>query len=234
MPIFQYGETEIKYLKEKDKFLAEAIDRIGMIERQIIPNLFAALVNSIVGQQISMKAWDTIWNRMKECFGEITPENIVAQTDESVQQCGMSMRKVKYIKDAAEKVMSGELNIEELATLPDDEVCKQLSALNGIGVWTAEMLMTFSMQRPNVMSWDDLAIHRGIRILYHHRKVDKKKFEKYRRRYSPYCTVASLYLWEIAGGALDLKDAVGKKPIAKKKRRKKIMKKKNNQNFQTE
>jgi DNA-3-methyladenine glycosylase II len=73
-------------------------------------------------------------------------------------------------------------------------------------VWTAEMLMTFSMQRPNIMSWGDMAIHRGLRMLYRHCKIDKKLFQKYKRRYSPYATVASLYLWAIAGGACGLKD----------------------------
>lgn len=200
MPIFQYGETEMEYLKSKDKVLAEAIDRIGFVEREIIPDLFAALVNSIVGQQISMKAQETIWNRMKERFGQITADNIAARTDEDIQQCGISMRKAHYIKEIANVVVSGEFNLEELVDLSDEEVCKRLSSLKGIGVWTAEMLMTFSMQRLNVVSWDDLAIRRGMMMLYHHRKLDKQKFAKYKRRYAPYGTVASFYLWEVSIG----------------------------------
>jgi DNA-3-methyladenine glycosylase II len=200
MAIFQYGQTEIDYLKKKDKKLAKAIDRIGFIEREIIPDLFAALINSVVGQQISMKAVDTIWRRMKERFGEITPENIAVRTAEEVQQCGITMKKAVYIKNIADAVLSGEFNIAELSELPDDEVCKRLSSLDGIGVWTAQMLMTFSLQRPNVVSWGDLAIRRGMMMLYHHRKLDKVKYEKYKRRYSPYGTIASFYLWEISIG----------------------------------
>ncbi len=79
-------------------------------------------------------------------------------------------------------------------------MARRLSALNGVGVWTAEMLMIFSMGRPNIVSWSDLAIRRGMMLLYHHRKLDKAKFERYRKRYSPYGTVASLYLWEISLG----------------------------------
>ncbi|WP_077610307.1 DNA-3-methyladenine glycosylase family protein [Clostridium sp. Marseille-P2415] len=87
-----------------------------------------------------------------------------------------------------------------------------LSALKGIGVWTAEMIMTFCMQRPDVVSFGDLAIHRGMRMLYHHRSIDRKKFEKYAKRYSPYGTVASLYLWAIAGGAVpEMRDYAPKK-----------------------
>jgi DNA-3-methyladenine glycosylase II len=200
MEIFQYGQTEIEYLKKKDKKLAEAIERIGFVERKVIPDLFAALVNSIVSQQISMKAADTIWARIQERFCEITPENIALKTAEEVQQCGITMKKAIYIKSIADTVLSGEFNIAELSQLTDDEVCKRLSALNGIGVWTAEMLMTFCLQRPNIVSWDDLAIRRGMMMLYHHRKLDKAKFEKYKRRYSPYGTVAAFYLWAISVG----------------------------------
>ena len=198
MEIFQYGQREIEYLKKKDKKLAEAIDRIGLIKREVIPDLFAALVNSIVGQQISTKAADTVWARMQERFSEITPDNIALKTTEEVQQCGMTMKKAIYIKNIADAVLSGEFKITELYELTDDEVCKRLSALNGIGVWTAQMLMTFCLQRPNIVSWDDLAIRRGMMMLYHHRKLDKAKFEKYRKRYSPYGTVAALYLWEVS------------------------------------
>lgn len=197
MTIFQYGQHEIDYLKRKDKRLAQAIDRIGFIERPVIPNLFAALVNSIVSQQISSKAVATIWTRMQERLGEITPGNIALRTVEQVQQCGITMKKAVYIKKIAAAVRSGEFNIGELSELPDVEVMRRLCALSGIGVWTAEMLLTFSLQRPDVVSWGDLAIRRGMMMLYHHRKLDKVKFQRYKRRYSPYGTVASLYLWEI-------------------------------------
>lgn len=198
MQIYQYGEKEMEYLKSKDKLLGEVIDRIGFIERPIIPDLFAALINSIVGQQISMKAADTIWDRMRERFGDITAENIGAAAVEDIQQCGMSMRKAGYIKGVADTVLKGELNISELVDLSDDEVCKRLCSLKGIGIWTAEMLMIFSMERPDIVSWDDLAIRRGMMKLYHHRKLDKEKFNKYKRRYSPYGTIASFYLWEVS------------------------------------
>ena len=160
-------------------------------------------MNCIVGQQIATKAQTTIWNRMLERFGEVTPEAMAACSDDELQQVGISFRKVGYIKGAAARVLSGEVDLEGLAELSDDEVCRTLSALPGIGVWTAEMLMTFSMQRPNILSWGDLAIHRGLRMVHHHRRITPELFAKYRRRYTPYGSVASLYLWEVAGGAED-------------------------------
>ncbi len=204
--IFIYGEKEIEYLKDRDSALGAIIDEIGMIERTVIPDLFTSLVNSIVGQQISSKAMDTVWGRFEERFPLIKPDTLDRATLEEIQQCGMSMRKANYIKEAASKIVSGELDIDELYTLSDEEVIEKLSSLHGVGIWTAEMIMIFCMQRPNIMSWGDLAIQRGLRMLYRHRKIDRKLFEKYKRRYSPYASVASLYLWEISSGACNLKD----------------------------
>lgn len=198
MEIFKYGETEINYLKKKDKKLSEAIDRIGKIERRVIPDLFAALINSIIGQQISSKAAETVWNRLINLVGEIKTETIIQTDINDIQKCGMTVRKASYIKDIAESVSSGELNINELNNLSDKEVIKKLSSLNGIGVWTAEMLMIFSMERPDIVSWDDLAIRRGMCNLYHHKVLTKTQFERYKKRYSPYGSVASLYLWALS------------------------------------
>ena len=201
--VFQYGDSEKNYLKKKDAALAEVIDKIGHVSREITPDLYAALVQQIVSQQISTKGAITIWNRMIAAFGEITPENMGKTTPEAIQQCGMSMRKAEYIKELTQTVHNGDLSLQALHTMPDDDLCARLIGIKGIGVWTAEMLMTFSMQRPNVMSWDDIAIHRGLRMLYRHRKITKQLFAKYKKRYSPYASVACLYLWEIAGGGCE-------------------------------
>ena len=209
MAIFSYGEKEINHLKTRDRILGAAIDRIGFIQRPVIPDLFPALVNAIVGQQISMKAWDTVWKRMLDRFNGVTSPAIFAAPVEDIQKCGITMRKAICIKDIAGNIENGVFDLHALADLDDGEVCRQLTSLKGIGLWTAEMVMIFSMERPDVFSWNDLAIHRGIRTLYRHRTVTKKLFEKYRKRYSPCCTVASLYLWEIAGGALDRPEGTG-------------------------
>ncbi|MEN6462477.1 MAG: DNA-3-methyladenine glycosylase 2 family protein [Syntrophomonas sp.] len=198
MEIFQYGQVELDYLKKKDKKLGLAIDRIGMIERKVIPDLFTALISSIVSQQISSKAAATVWNRMQEHFEAIMPLTIASATIEEIQQCGLSTRKAGYIKGIGEAVVQGELNISEFPQLLDSEIIKRLSSLHGVGVWTAEMLMIFSMQRPDIVSWGDLAIRRGIMNLYGLKELDKAKFERYKKRYSPYGSVASLYLWELA------------------------------------
>ncbi len=202
MQCFAYGEREINHLKARDAVLGRAIDQIGHIDREVNPDLFESLVNCIVGQQIATKAHQTIWNRMKTELTAITPQTIDALSAEEIQRFGISFRKAGYIKNAAASIRNGEFDLYALYGMEDDAVCKQLSGLKGVGIWTAEMLMTFSMQRPNVMSYGDLAIHRGLRMLYHHGRIDKRLFEKYRRRYAPYASVACLYLWAIAGGAI--------------------------------
>lgn len=198
MCIFEYGQKEIDYLKKRDGLLAGAIDEIGIIKRPVIPNLFTALVRNIVGQQISSKAANTVWNRVLDRYSPITPETIMAITAEEIQKCGMSTRKANYIKGIAKTVARGDLNLAELKHLPDDEVIKRLSALPGVGIWTAEMLMIFSMQRPDVVSWGDLAIRRGMMTLYDLDTLTKEQFYGYRERYTPYGSVASLYLWVIS------------------------------------
>lgn len=209
---FEYGATELEHLKKKDAKLREAIELIGPIERAVNPDLFASLIRSIVGQQISTKAQATIWARMNEQFAPFRPETLFTATAEEIQSCGMSMRKASYIKEISEAVHQKKIDLAALAEMSDDEVIKRLIELRGVGVWTAEMLLTFSLQRPDVVSYGDLAIRRGMRMLYRHRKITRPLFDKYRRRYSPYGTTASLYLWAIAGGALpNLTDPAPKK-----------------------
>lgn len=191
---FEYGQMEVDYLTNVDQTLGAAIKRMGRVEREVIPDLFVALVHAMVGQQISTKAAQTIWCRMQNRFAEITPQVIATATVEAIQQCGMTTRKAGYIKSVSEMVIRGEINLSELYDLPDDTVIKRLSALRGIGAWTAEMLLLNSLERPNVVSWGDLAIRRGMINLYGLAAITKQQFEQYKERYSPYGSVASLYL----------------------------------------
>lgn len=169
-----------------------------MITRRVTPDLFTALVASVASQQVSAKAADTVWHRMEERFGAITPASIAAATPEEIQQCGMSRRKAGYIRGIGKAVADGTLDLYGLRSLSDDEIIARLTALNGVGIWTAEMLLIFSMERPDVVSWGDLAIRRGMMRLYGKETIGRAAFELYRKRYSPYGSVASLYLWEIS------------------------------------
>ena len=199
---FDYGAREVDYLKARDRVLGEVIDQVGHVEREVDPDLFSAVVHHIVGQQISTKAQATIWARMRERLGEVNARTVAAAGTATLQSVGISLRKAEYIQDFAGKVNSGAFDLQRVAALPDSEAIEALVALKGVGVWTAEMILLFCLQRPDIFSFDDLAIQRGLRMVYRHRKIDRKLFEKYRRRFSPYGSVASLYLWAVAGGAI--------------------------------
>lgn len=195
---FNYGQTEINYLKKADPVLGEAMDRMGKIQRVIIPDLFSALIYAIVGQLISVKTAQTVWQKMQDKFGEVTPYYIASKTADSIQSCGITMKKAICIKDISETIAQGKLNLNELHSLSDSEIIKRLTLLNGIGKWTAEMLLINSMERPDVVSWGDLAIRRGMCKLYGLKEISKEQFEENRNRYSPYGSTASIYLWQIS------------------------------------
>ncbi len=199
MERFEYGAAETAYLRARDPLLGNVIDSIGMLSRAVHPDPFSALVNSIVAQQISMKAADTVWERLTALLGgAVTPEAVGAAEMQALQACGMSMRKASYIKGAGDAALSGVVDFGALHALPDQEVIRRLTALRGVGVWTAEMLLIFSLRRPDVLSWGDFGIRRGIMRLHGLDTLSKAEFEDFRALYSPYGSVASLYFWEIA------------------------------------
>ena len=209
---FEYGATELNYLRQKDKRVCGVIDRVGHIDRAVDTELFSSVVHHIVGQQISTKAQATIWQRMRDALGEVNAGTILAAGVPKLQSLGMTFRKAEYITDFAEKVRTGAFDLDAVEHMSDADAIRALSALKGIGVWTAEMILLFCLQRPDIFSYDDLAIQRGLRMVYHHRSIDRERFERYRRRFSPYCSVASLYLWAVSGGAIpEMKDYKPKK-----------------------
>ena len=195
---FDYGLEEMEYLKRVDATLGEAMTRLGKVERVMIPDLFTALIYAIVSQLISAKAVHTIWNRMQEQLGEISPSNIALQSADDIQACGMTMRKAVSIQQIAHRIATGSFHLEELHDLSDAEVIQKLMTLNGVGKWTAEMMLINSLERPNVVSWGDVAIRRGMMKLYGLNSISKEEFEQYCLRYSPYGSIASIYLWNIS------------------------------------
>ena len=175
-------------------------------------DLFSSVVHHIIGQQISTKAQATVWRRMQDALGEVNAQTVLAAGVPRLQGLGMTFRKAAYITDFAGRVQSGAFDLDAVQRMDDAGAIRALSELKGIGVWTAEMILLFCMQRPDVLSYDDLAIRRGLRMVYRHRSIDRALFEKYRRRYSPYGSVASLYLWAVSGGAIpELSDPAPKK-----------------------
>ncbi len=211
---FEYSDKEISYLSKKDKKFAYAIETIGFVQRPIDNDIFTAVIRAIIGQQVSRKSRETVFKRIREGLNGINAKSIHFATVEDIQAFGTTFKKAEYIKDFAQKVYDEEIDLDVLHTMSDKEVITELSKLKGIGVWTAEMLLSSALKRMDIFSFGDIAIHRGLRMLYRHKDISKELFEKYRKRYSPYGTVASVYLWAIAAGAIpELYDPKDKKKV---------------------
>ena len=182
----------------KDKYIGPLIKKWGKctIKKSSKSEYFRDLFESIVNQQLSGKAASTIFGRiLKLCKGKITPEVIIKISEEKFREAGLSHQKIKYIKDLADKIQKKEINLERIDSLPDEEIITELVRVKGIGRWTAEMFLMFSLARPDVFPVDDLGIKKGFE------KVTGKKFDKEKsanfalKNWSPYRTVASWYLW---------------------------------------
>lgn len=191
------SQEEILYLGGRDKKFKALIEKVGQIEYEVDPDIYSALVSSIISQQISGKAALSIERRLRLLLPEITPQSVINAGMEALRQVGISPQKCRYILGAAEAVMSGEINFDALYKMEDNEVITELVKLKGVGVWTAQMLLIFSLNRKNVLSYNDLGIRRGLMQLHGLDALTPDDFKKYEKRYCPYCTAASLYLWRL-------------------------------------
>jgi DNA-3-methyladenine glycosylase II len=183
---FDMFEEAEEFLK-KDKYIAPLVKKWGSCTIKPIAKekYFKDLVDAICSQQLSIKAAKTIFDRLKKLIRKITPNNILSKKDEDLRNCGLSWQKIKYIKDLSNKVGSGDLDLKNMDKLSDDEVIETLVKVKGIGRWTVEMFLMFSLARPDIYPVDDLGI----------KKAMSKLNLKSSNRWKPYRTVASWYLW---------------------------------------
>lgn len=190
-------KTAEKFLL-KDKLIGPLVKKYGHC--QIVPgkksDYFIDLVDAITSQQLSGKAAATIFGRVKgKCGGKITPEKLTKLTKEELRSCGLSYAKCSYVKDLAEKVLTKKLSVKKLDKLPDEEVEKKLLAVKGIGKWTAEMFLMFTLGRQDVFPIEDLGIRNGMRKLLK-KELKPQKIAIYATRWEPYRTAAAWYVWK--------------------------------------
>lgn len=181
----------------KDKYLSPLLEKYGPID--LTPRkksqYFVSLVRAITNQQLSGKAADTIYNRFAIKVGKVKPENIIAVPDEELRACGLSWAKVKYVKDLSERTLDGRLKLNKLDKLSEDEVEKELVAVKGIGPWSAEMFLMFTLGNPDIFPVDDLGIRNGMKKLLG-KELKEDKLAKFAERWSPYRTYAARLVWE--------------------------------------
>jgi DNA-3-methyladenine glycosylase II len=190
------SDDSVKVISQNDLELGKLIDVIGGLSFVLDENYYEALVKKIVGQQLSVKAAGTIWGRVKSLCNSIEPEVIQTISEDDLRSVGISRPKIKYIRDLTEKVLSGELDLNVQPTLDDSDVIRSLTKVKGIGQWSAEMFLIFSLGRHNIFSFADVGLRRGIRWLYQIEDGEIPNFPNI-EKWSPSKTIASLYLWEI-------------------------------------
>lgn len=194
METLKFSEDELKQLMAKDERLALAIKRIGSIEREAFPDPFYGLFVQTAGQQISGKALERIIGKTSG----LTPEAALGMGISGLREIGLSEAKARAITEAARKFVSGEW--DDLPSLSDEAVEAKLTEIKGIGRWTAEMYLLFTLNRKSVLSYGDYGIRKGICALFGYKTLSSKRFEAVKRKLSPHLSLASLYLWEIAAG----------------------------------
>jgi DNA-3-methyladenine glycosylase II len=192
-------------LAAADPVMAKLIERLG--ERSVAqrrrgvpkPDAYGALLRTVVAQQLSSKAARAIYGRLLNLFGGKTPspDQILAASESELRGVGLSGRKVEYVRDLAAHVKSGELELDRLEKLSDEEVIDEIAAVRGFGRWSAEMFLIFHLERPDVISGGDLGIRRSIQLNYGLDELPSpKQVEELSQRWRPHRSLASIYLWE--------------------------------------
>jgi DNA-3-methyladenine glycosylase II len=197
-----------KALAAADPTMAALIDRLGKLDvatrlrrrkEERPADAYGALLRAIVGQQLSTKAARTIYLRVLDLFGGTTPspEQLLEASEEDLRGCGLSGRKTEYVRDLARHVLGGELELDRLEQLGDEEVIEEIVAVRGLGRWTAEMFLLFHLQRPDVLSGGDLGIRKAIQVEYGLEEMPTPtRVIEIGEPWRPYRSLASLYLWE--------------------------------------
>jgi DNA-3-methyladenine glycosylase II len=193
-------------LAKADPVMAKLVDEHGEMsverrlrERRIASNPWTVLISAVVGQQLSTKAAATIRGRLMEPYGgrAPTPKELLAADEKDLRAAGLSGRKVEYLRDLARHVEDGELELDRLAAMSDEEVIEEITAVRGFGRWTAEMFLMFHLGRPDVLPVGDLGIRRAAQVAYGLDELpDADELERIAEPWRPHRTLACLYLWE--------------------------------------
>lgn len=192
-------EDAISHLKKSDPVLKKVILQIGDCKLQPMKNHFAALMDSIVSQQLSVKASATIFGRFLDIYpGKRYPKpaDVIATSDDQLRAVGLSRQKLSYLKDLAGKFENGLIKTRRFSRMADDQIIETLTQVKGIGRWTAEMFLIFSLNRRDVLPVDDLGFRKSVKIAYRLRALpDPQRLRKIARPWHPYCSIATWYLW---------------------------------------
>ncbi len=191
-----YWDQAKAELMKRDRIMKKLIPKFGDLQLVGRGDPFVTLARSIVGQQISVKAAQTVWERLVIVCPKMTPANILRVGEEKIAACGLSKRKTEYILDLALNFKEKRVHATDWASMEDEEVIAELIHIRGIGRWTAEMFLIFNLLRPNVLPLDDLGLLRGISVNYFSGEpVSRSDLREVAANWEPWRTVATWYLW---------------------------------------
>ena len=194
----------LRHLSHADKRMEKLIDKFGPPNFNLMNNYYESLIRSIVYQQLSGKAASIIYERFLDLFVfDIypKPKDILEVSIETLRSSGLSYQKVNYIRDLSEKWQDGTMNLTDIDSMTDEEISSELIKVKGIGQWTADMFLMFTLGRPDVFPFGDLGIQKGVMILTNmNRLPTQKEMERKTKKWQPYRTVAAWYLWKLVDG----------------------------------
>ena len=194
----------LRHLSHADKRMEKLIDKFGPPNFNLMNNYYESLVRSIVYQQLSGKAASIIYERFLDLFVfDIYPEpkNVLAVSIETLRSSGLSYQKANYIRDLSEKWQDGTMNLTDIDSMTDEEISSELIKVKGIGQWTADMFLMFTLGRPDVFPFGDLGIQKGFMVLTNMNRLPvQKEMERKTKKWQPYRTVAAWYLWKLVDG----------------------------------
>ena len=191
-----YWDRAKRALARKDPVMARIMREHPKVFLARRGEPFLTLARAIVGQQISVKAAQSVWDRLAACVGAVTPQSVLAKPRPELRACGLSERKTEYIADLAQHFADGAVHVHRWPEMTDEEIIAELLGVRGIGRWTAEMFLIFNLLRPDIFPLDDLGLQKGIRLAYFKgRKVSLRTMRRLGEAWRPWRSVATWYLW---------------------------------------
>jgi DNA-3-methyladenine glycosylase II len=192
----EYWNEATRELVARDPVFSRLATRYEGLALGSRGDAFSTLARAIVGQQISVKAASSVWDRLVAAVGEVTPANLGAADVARLRACGLSGQKCAYLSDLAERFASGALDPASWTALDDEALITELTQVKGIGRWTAEMFLIFYMARPDVLPLDDIGLQRAMSLQYNSgRPLSKLKMRRIAKAWAPWRSVATWYLW---------------------------------------
>jgi DNA-3-methyladenine glycosylase II len=191
-----YWVDACRHLMKRDRVLKKLIPQYGSACLQSRGDAFGTLARSIVGQQISVKAAQSVWDRFALLSKKMTPAQVLKLKVDDMRAAGLSARKVEYLVDLALHFANDQVHVKGWATMDDEAIIAELVAIRGIGRWTAEMFLIFHLMRPNVLPLDDIGLQNGIsRCYFSGEPVSRSEIREVANSWAPFCSVATWYIW---------------------------------------